>query len=190
MLELRSSLRDYNKALTHAIDSIDCVLLEDVIELLRENIVCESIFIIGNGGNASTASHIACDLQKGLWQNIETSWSNVSSLSDNIALFTAWANDYDFESVYSRQLEQIATEGDILIALSASGNSHNIVHAVGQAILMNIDTIGISGFNSTPLSRKVKYPIIIESEDMQIIEDATLIIGHFIFKELSRRIAQ
>ncbi len=190
MLGLRSRLTDYNKQLSDAVSSIDSVLLDEVIELIQDGISCQNIFIIGNGGNASTSSHIACDLQKGFWGTkadvVEI--SNVVSLCDNAAIITAWANDDDFENIYSQQLERVASECDILIALSASGNSQNIINAVDQAQNMKVDTIGISGFGGGTLSKRVKYPIIIESEDMQIVEDATMIIGHFIFKELIRRL--
>ncbi len=189
MEELSMRLIEYHGKLADAMNSMDSKIIDEVIRVLHDGITCQNIFIIGNGGNAAIASHIACDLQKGFWNttaNIES--SNVMSLCDNAALITAWANDDNFEYIYSQQIERLASRCDILIALSASGNSNNILNAVNQARNMDVETIGISGFNGGKLAETVQHPIVIKSDDMQIIEDVTMILGHFIYKDLIKRL--
>ena len=138
------------------------------------------VFIIGNGGSSTTAAHAAEDFQKGALEN--GSPFKVTSLND-LALTTAWANDTDYSNVYSKQLEARMDKGDILIALSGSGKSPNILNAIDAAKKLSGITVGISGYKG-PMLQIVDIPIEIPSVDMQIIEDITMMILHSTYKEV------
>ena len=167
---------------------------------------CRQVFLIGNGGSASTASHIACDLQKGtltyghgsafvghvntvVTRHSEAQPKNprrfrVTSLCDNTELITAWANDSGYEVIFSEQLKTFAEEGDLLIAISASGNSPNIIRAVDVAKLKGMKVIGLTGFAGGKLRELADVPIHVESKDYGIIENCHLIFGHLATKYL------
>jgi D-sedoheptulose 7-phosphate isomerase len=139
------------------------------------------VFIIGNGGSASTASHMACDFQKTILGHKGDRHVNrfrVVSLCDNTEILTAWANDVGYEVVFSEQLKTFANEGDVLIAISASGNSPNIVKAVDVAKLKGMKIIGLTGFTGGKLKQLADIPIHVESNDYGIVENVHLIFGH------------
>src|SRR5882724_10683020 len=109
----------------------------------------KQIFIIGNGGSAATASHMMNDLNKGtLGHKGDAPWKRfkVIALTDNVSLMTAWANDTSYNTVFSEPLKNFANRGDVLIAISASGNSPNIVAAVEVAKQMGLTVLGLGGF--------------------------------------------
>lgn len=141
----------------------------------------KQIFIIGNGGSASTASHMVCDFQKfilGYKGDRKIPRMKALSLSDNTEVLTAWANDVGYEVVFSEQLKNLAEEGDLLIALSASGNSPNIIRAVDVAKLKGIKVIGLTGFSGGKLKELADVPIHVESNDYGIVENVHLMFGH------------
>lgn len=141
----------------------------------------KQIFIIGNGGSASTASHMVCDFQKfilGYKGDRKIPRMKALSLSDNTEVLTAWANDVGYEVVFSEQLKNQAEEGDLLIALSASGSSPNIIRAVDVAKLKGIKVIGLTGFAGGKLKELADVPIHVESNDYGIVENVHLMFGH------------
>lgn len=167
-------------------DSIDllCRVSPDAIRSIaqlvskarREN---KQLFIIGNGGSAATASHLACDLQKGL------PGFRVFALADNIPIMTAWANDDNYKNVFKRQLACLMNPGDLLVAISGSGNSTNILNAVEYAHESQGITVGLTGGNGGELLPLVDYNIVVQSQDMQHIEDMHSIIAHLIYRYCS-----
>lgn len=145
------------------------------------------VFIIGNGGSASTASHMACDFQKTILGHKGDQRVNrfrVTSLCDNMEVMTAWANDVGYEVIFSEQLKTFANEGDLLIAISASGNSPNIIRAVDVAKLKGLKVIGLTGFIGGQLRQLADVPIHVESNDYGIIENVHLIFGHLATRHL------
>lgn len=152
------------------------------------------VFLIGNGGSASTASHIACDLQKSTLPKLGHTESPVAakhlgrfrviSLCDNTEIITAWANDVSYEVIFSEQLKTLAHEHDMLIAISASGNSPNIIRAVEVAKLKGMTVIGLSGFTGGKLQMMADVPVHVDSHDYGIVENAHLMFGHLATKYL------
>jgi len=138
-----------------------------------------TVYVIGNGGSASTASHFACDLKKAT-SNI----LRIISLTDNIPIITACANDYDYESIFINQLKGTLNEGDIVVAFSGSGMSSNVLKAIDYASKNNATTIGITGYDGGKLQQMCNLGIHVPINDMQISEDFHLIITHIIMKEL------
>src|SRR5579862_9301950 len=114
------------------------------------------VFIIGNGGSAALASHLAVDLGKGCSRNREKRFK-VLSLTDNVPWMTALSNDISYEDVFVEQLKNYAEKGDILIAISSSGNSKNVLKAVHYANEVGCETVGVSGFVGGKLKECVKH---------------------------------
>lgn len=137
------------------------------------------IFLIGNGGSAATASHFACDLGK----NTVTPHLprlRVQSLTDNLPFFSACANDYGYASVFAEQLANLVQPADLLIAISASGNSPNVLKAVELAHRCQAFTIGWSGYAGGQLAHMVDLAIVIPNDCIEQIEDAHLILAHMV----------
>lgn len=141
----------------------------------------KQVFVVGNGGSASTASHLCCDLQKSV--SLEGGKKfKVMSLTDNVALMTAWANDFKYEDIFAQQLNIWAQPGDLVIAISGSGNSPNVIKAVELGNELGAVTIGMSGFDGGKLAKVAQHSVVVPSNDMQHIEDAHMIFSHLIFR--------
>jgi D-sedoheptulose 7-phosphate isomerase len=140
-------------------------------------------FLFGNGGSAALASHMTCDLGKG------TAPANgkrlrAIALTDNVALMTAWANDTRYEDIFAQQLENLLQPGDIAFAISASGNSPNILAALSFARQAGAATAGIAGFQGGKMKALCDVCVVVPSDNMQIIEDLHLSIAHSVFRVL------
>ena len=137
-----------------------------------------TVYIAGNGGSASTSQHFATDLQKVLIERKIR--GKVSSLSDNISSLTMIANDYSFAEVYSKQLELYLMRKDLLICISASGNSENIRRAIEVTKSRNVKSIGITGFDGGWLSENCSIPVILKTDigDYGVAEDLHIILCH------------
>ncbi|TAK29876.1 MAG: SIS domain-containing protein [Chloroflexota bacterium] len=135
------------------------------------------IILCGNGGSAATASHFACDLAKGTAVPGERRLC-VIALTDNVPLLTAWGNDSDYADVFSEQLRNLVQEGDLVVAISGSGNSPNVLRAVTVAHEAGAMTIGLCGFEGGKLAQLVRMPLVVRSDSMERIEDAHMIICH------------
>jgi D-sedoheptulose 7-phosphate isomerase len=148
-----------------------------------------SVFLFGNGGSASLASHFACDLAKGTVVSDGLSKRfRVLALTDNMALMTAWANDTSYEKVFAEQLRNFVQRGDVAFGISASGRSPNVLHALQAARESGAVTVGLSGYQGGQLPAVCDYCIVIPSENMQIIEDLQLAIAHALFTVTRHRI--
>jgi D-sedoheptulose 7-phosphate isomerase len=146
------------------------------------------VFLMGNGGSATTASHFACDLAKATrcpgWPSFR-----VISLTDNMAVFSAYANDEGYENVFSNQLANFVKPDDIVIAISGSGNSMNIVHAIQLAKSYGARTVGMTGFDGGKVGQLVQLNVHVPCQQMEIVEDIHLMMEHMISYAL-RQITQ
>jgi len=136
--------------------------------------------VVGNGGSAATASHMTADFQKtvlgkeiGISRRIKA-----IALSDNVPVITAWGNDFGYDLIFSEQLRTLAEPGDLLIVITASGNSPNIVAALEAAKQLGVATIGLLGFQGGKSKALCDAPIVVESTNYGIIEDAHSIFMH------------
>jgi len=143
----------------------------------------KKIFIVGNGGSATTATHMVTDLSS-LSKKFDYHLCALS-LVDSISTITAIGNDYEFENIFSHQLERLGKPGDLLIVFSASGNSLNLISAVNRARYLGIESIAVLGFDGGHLKQLVNSCILVESEigDYGPVEDIHLMIAHIV-KEL------
>jgi len=141
------------------------------------------VFFCGNGGSAGNAVHLANDFLYGIAKKTGGGLK-AQALSANSAVMTCLANDVGYESIFSEQLAVQAQAGDLLIALSGSGNSPNIVRVIEQAKVMNVKSYAILGFTGGKCKSLVDVPIHFSVNDMQIAEDLQLIIGHMMMQWL------
>lgn len=149
----------------------------------------QQVFMLGNGGSASTASHMAADLAKNtIGANMRR--FRVLSLNDNQALLTALANDLGYENVFSEQLTNLIRGGDLLVAISASGNSPNVLKAIRYAQRQCAEVVGILGFQGGEAARLADQSIIVPCDHYGVIEDVHLIINHILVDYFSRRLAE
>jgi len=180
---------EYLEALKALIDRVDLSGLNAAAELVyrawRDR---RRVYVIGNGGSAATASHIAGDLLKTAAVEGQPRLAAMC-LADNVAIVTAVGNDLSFQECYRYPLETYAREGDVLIAISSSGNSENIVRACEWAQQHGIVTIGISGFSGGRLKDHCDVHINFPSDNYGLIEDLQLAVGHMLAQSLRCRIA-
>ena len=179
---------NYIMLLQQTIDRLPKEKIVEVIDLLYSaRFSGKQIFIMGNGGSASTASHFVCDLSKNTRHD---GWPRykVIGLTDNMAVFSAYANDEGYESVFSEQLANLLMPEDIVIAISASGNSKNVVNAIQYAKDQNALTIGFTGFDGGILGSIVDINLHIESNIIEHVEDLHLVLEHMIIKSLKERV--
>lgn len=183
-------LEKYVQGLRAALENIDKQAIEQAVNVLwdayQQN---RQVFIFGNGGSASTASHMACDIGKGVVHAGKRRF-RVQSLCDNVATMTAWANDVSYEAMFKDQLENLLNCQDIVIAISASGNSPNIVRAVEFAKAQGAIVIGFSGFSGGRLRELSDISIHFGLEDYGQVEDLHLICEHMITKCIKERMAR
>lgn len=144
------------------------------------------VFLLGNGGSAAAAAHLACDLGKGTSREGRRRL-RVIPLVDNVPLITAWANDTSYDRVFIEQLAPLVRPGDLVIAISGSGNSPNVLHAVAHAGAVGARTVGITGFDGGRLARLADRAVIVPDTCMERIEDVHLAIGHAMAVALRER---
>lgn len=173
-------ITEYVKAQKAALDSIPVVDVAQLIEKLRAALKDDrQIFVMGNGGSAANASHFATDLGKGSSDKVRHRF-RVLSLNDNISWITALGNDYSYEDVYVRQLMNYGRAGDLLLVLSVSGNSPNVVRAVEWANANGLHTIALVGAKRGRLADIAKHVIVINSTHYGRVEDAQMGICHML----------
>ena len=152
------------------------------------------VFIIGNGGSGSNASHFCedlgkCSLTRADFDNERKKRLRVLSLTDNTPYIMAWANDEGFDRVFSEQLKNLASAGDLLIAISGSGNSPNILRAVDWANRHGLTTFGCTGFNGGKLRSLAQHSLHVPLDDMGIVESIHLAAFHWVVDNLHKRIS-
>lgn len=182
--------REYKAELSRGMDSIDIDCLKKAIGFIwkayRED---RQIFICGNGGSAATSSHLCCDLGKGTLTEGKRRL-RIISLADNIALISAWSNDSDYSKCFKEQLVNLLKDGDVLIGISASGNSENVIKAVEYAKSRGAATIGFLGFEGGKLLGMVDAAVLVRSNEYEVPEDIHLCLGHILKKALRQLIVK
>ncbi|MDD4907509.1 MAG: SIS domain-containing protein [Candidatus Omnitrophica bacterium] len=172
----------YRGYLTTLLNNIDAVRVHDVIncflEARRNN---KTIYFAGNGGSAATASHFAQDLDE-VGRKITGMGFRTQSINDNVAALTAIGNDYGYENIFSMQIQYNFNPGDVLVVISASGNSPNVVNAVKLAKEKGGTTVGLVGFTGGKLAGLCDHLIHIKSEigEYGPVEDLHLVLDHMI----------
>lgn len=138
-----------------------------------------TIYIMGNGGSASTASHFVNDFNKGISEHIDTKFRCIC-LSDNVATIMAIANDISYEEIFSFQLRGRVTGNDLVIGISGSGNSSNVLKAIEVAKSAGAKTVGLTGFDGGRLQQMVDLSVHVPVMSMQITEDIHMVLDHLV----------
>jgi D-sedoheptulose 7-phosphate isomerase len=179
---------DYKSSLLRALDTVDLELVNQAIEHLadaRER--GATIFVCGNGGSASTASHFVCDMVKGASFGRDKRF-RIMALTDSLPTITAYSNDVGYDCIFAEQLRNFARPGDVLLAISGSGNSPNVVRAVEYARQAGCKTIALTGRDGGKLGRAAHLEIRVSEHHMGRIEDGHLMVCHMLcyrFMELA-----
>ena len=183
-ISAKDSILSYSSRLQEVLESADWsgvnCLAEDMLSCWRGK---RQVFFCGNGGSAGNALHLANDFLYGIAKKTGGGL-RVQALSANPAILTCLANDVGYDSIFSEQLAVQAQAGDLLIALSGSGNSPNIVRVIQQAKSMSIKSYAILGFTGGKCKELACVPIHFPVNDMQIAEDMQLIVGHMMMQWL------
>ena len=169
----------YKAKVLAALDTLDLKGIAQAIEILREaRDQGRQIFVCGNGGSASTASHFVCDMMKGASQRGPR--FRIMALTDSLPTITAYSNDMSYECIFTEQLKNFAKKGDVVMALSGSGNSPNVVHALDYANSIGCQTIAMTGRDGGKLGPLAKLQIHVPEPHMGRIEEGHLIACHML----------
>lgn len=174
------SVSAYKDQLLRAIDTIDLHAVGRAVQWFREaRDGGGQAFACGNGGSATTASHFVCDVLKGTGTGT-ASRMRIIALTDSVATITAYSNDVNYDFIFVEQLKSFANRGDVLLALSGSGNSRNVVKATEYAVAHGCRTIALTGREGGQLGRLADLHINVAEQHMGCIEDAHMMICHMI----------
>jgi len=181
-------LTEYPLHIKACLDALPSDRLEELIDLLRRKITDKKkIIVFGNGGSAATASHFVCDLAKGIFTGGGPRVKAIS-LNDCIPLMTAWSNDESYDSIFVEPLANYLEEGDLVIGISASGNSPNVIRAIEYANLNGAMTVGLTGKGGGKLAELAQLSIVVKSDSYEEVEDIHMIIIHMLKVAIIKRL--
>jgi len=178
----------YLVELKKVLETISLERFEEMVNIMLEAYEGRhTIFIMGNGGSGATASHFACDINKGTCLDLKKKFK-VICLNDNMPTMLAYANDISYEDMFVEQLKNFLKSDDLVIGISASGNSKNVLKAIKYANKKGARTIGLTGFDGGELANLAKLSLVIKINDMQKVEDTHLIINHMIMQIVYKKL--
>jgi D-sedoheptulose 7-phosphate isomerase len=184
---------NYRRDLTLALSGVDLAKIAGIVETLWDAYQQDrQIFFCGNGGSAASASHIVTDLTKGALGHRGDAPARpvrALSLADNLPLISAWANDRGFDHVFVGQLGPLLRKDDVVVAMSVSGNSPNVVNAVQFAREVGATTIAFTGARGGALANLADHVVVVGSEHYGVVEDVHMQVGHVICYYFRERIA-
>ncbi|MEW5908475.1 MAG: SIS domain-containing protein [Thermodesulfobacteriota bacterium] len=173
---------EYLSSLKDLLNRFEKEKFESIVHLILAAYEDERrIFVMGNGGSGATASHFACDINKGCCMDIEKKFKMIC-LNDNMPTMLALANDLSYDRVFVEQLKNFFIPEDLVIGISGSGNSENVLQAIRYANDHSGKTVGLSGFSGGKLAKLVHVSFIAQIDDMQKVEDAHVILTHMIMQ--------
>ena len=185
MVRYQNQIKQYIEMEKQVLDSLNLEDINEVMNVLENaRLKGKRIFICGNGGSASTASHLECDFNKGISYDQDIKY-DIECLSDNVPMMMAIANDIGYDDVFVVPLRNKMKLGDIVIGISGSGNSENVVRAFKYANEFGADTIALTGYDGGKLKEIAKYNIHVNVDNMQIVEDVHLVLNHMMMFILS-----
>jgi D-sedoheptulose 7-phosphate isomerase len=173
-------MKNYVGNLNQVLDKLPYDKINDIIQVLvKANKEGKQVFVFGNGGSAATSSHFITDLGKSA-SDIHPKRFRCISLNENTAWITAIGNDYAYEDVFLRQLQNYAQPGDVVMTMSVSGNSPNLVKAFEWAKSNGLETVALVGGKKGKLATTADHVVVINSQHYGIVEDAHMIISHLL----------
>lgn len=188
MGKMREFFLEYFRDLKNVLDKINLDNFNEINKLLFSALENKKqVFTMGNGGSGSTASHLVCDLNKGVGFNNSRKFRAIC-LNDNMPTLLAYANDVSYTDIFSEQLKNFMNEGDVVIGFSGSGNSENVLKAIEYANENGGLSVGFSGFDGGKLAEIAKYSLVVPINDMQKCEDVHLILCHLIMQTMMKKV--
>ncbi len=179
---------DYLEGVQTLLAAVPEAEVENVIDLLWDNYQNgRRVVFCGNGGSAATASHLPADFQKNMFLDGGRPWECLSVV-DSVPLLTAWGNDTNYHNVFAGQVRTWLRPNDLLVAISGSGNSPNILAAVEAAHECGAVSIGICGYGGGELAETAHHRIVVHSRNMQMVEDVHMVLGHALYSALRDRL--
>ncbi|MBU4492080.1 MAG: SIS domain-containing protein [Euryarchaeota archaeon] len=185
---IKEFVLNYLSELQKALEAVSMDRFEEMVNVILD--AYENgrlIFVMGNGGSGATASHFACDINKGACFDLEKRFK-VICLNDNVPMMLAYSNDVSYEDIFVEQLKNFMEPDDVVIGISGSGNSENVLRAVEYAGRKRAKSIGLAGFDGGKLAGMVDVPVVVKAEDMQKVEDIHLILTHMIMQIVYKRL--
>ena len=188
MADYKNEIRDYIKNEIETLNKLDVDQIDAAINLLVETMENgNTVFTFGNGGSSATASHFQNDFNKGVSEHIEKKF-NLLCLNDNVATVMAVANDIGFEEIFRFQLRGHIKPGDVVLAISGSGNSKNVINAVEYAKEQGCRVIGLTGYSGGKLRELADISLHVPINSMQITEDLHMTFDHLMMSVLYKRL--
>ena len=189
-MDINQFADQYLDRLKNVLDKFDLKVFGEMVGTILDSYSRGAqIFVMGNGGSGSTASHLACDINKGCCIDLEKKFKMIC-LNDNIPTMLALANDLSYNSVFEEQLKNFFNPDDLVIGISGSGNSDNVLRAIGYASANGGRTIGWSGFGGGRLAGIVDLAFVVDSDDMQQVEDVHMVVAHMIMQSVHSALHQ
>jgi D-sedoheptulose 7-phosphate isomerase len=192
-MDHQQTYRDYLEHLNKVLESVSMDELDAATLVLADAFKHDkTVFVAGNGGSAATASHMACDFCKTTLgktpKSVERRLRSIA-LSDNVPLMTAYGNDVSYDDIFGEQLRTLARRGDVLVVITASGNSPNIIRVLEAAKAIGVKTIGFLGFQGGKAKEMLDHSILAESSNYGVIEDAHSVFMHMLTEHLKSVVA-
>lgn len=189
MIDYRKEIKEYLAHEIRVLESLDIDSINDALNLLQSTFENgNTVFTFGNGGSSSTASHFQNDFNKGVSEHTEKKF-NLLCLNDNVSTMMAVANDIGFEEVFRFQLQGHIKPGDVVLAISGSGNSKNVINAVEYAKAQGCKIIGLTGFGGGKLKELSDVSLHAPINSMQITEDIHMIFDHLMMSIFYKSLA-
>jgi len=183
-MDFIKDIEEYYAREKAAIDALDKAELNKAMNALLDAYERgATVYVFGNGGSSATASHMVCDFNKGTCYDLDKKFKMVC-LNDNIPIMMAIANDDSFENVFVYQLKDRLKKEDLILAISGSGNSHNVVKAVDYAREVGAKIIAMTGYSGGKIDKVADYHLHVPADDMQITEDLHMGFDHMIMQIL------
>ncbi len=182
--KINEYIHDYFTRVKNSIDEMEnpeyLEKIDKIVEILMEaRAQKQQIFVMGNGGSGATASHLMCDLGK-MTICPDSPRFKIIALTDNIPLMLAWANDSCYDDIFVEQLKNLMDPGDVILGISGSGNSPNVIKAIDYANEHGGITIGWTGFEGGKLANAAQTALVVPSHNMQRIEDVHMVLTHLV----------
>ncbi|MBQ9632265.1 MAG: SIS domain-containing protein [Lachnospiraceae bacterium] len=185
MTDYKARIEAYLEEEKKVLDALSRDEINDVMNVLEKaRLEGRRVFTMGNGGSASTASHMASDFNKGVSLDLDVKY-DLECLSDNVPMMMAVANDISYDDIFITPLKNKLHKGDVVLGISGSGNSENVVRAIEYANEAGAETIAFTGYSGGKLRKIARHCIHVNIDNMQIVEDIHIILNHLMMYILS-----
>ena len=183
-MQIDKYISEYRSLIDQGLNNVDSVKLDEIVDVIVSAHLSKSkVFVAGNGGSSAISEHLTCDHMKGVFHDT-TLTPQFINLTSNVSLLTAIGNDIGYDRIFSEQLNYLADSGDVLIVISSSGNSPNIIKALETANTLGLTTIALTGFSGGQALRLADHNVHIPINNYGVCEDCHQIIMHILAQHI------